>query len=254
MAEPTAESADGDVVDGGYLRLDDLIFIGLAILPGAVIGGRVGYVLAHLDFYKANSLAAVDPARGSLELTLGIVGGGLTGAIAAVLLGESIGRWLHVAALPLLAAITLGKIAQALGGEGQGSPTDLPWATNYVGDGPWGSLAPAIPSHPSQLYEAGATFVVLVLMTWLIAAGVFERRDGRAFLVALALWLAARAGIATTWRDPAIAGSLSAEQILCLALCAMCLLLVPVLAAAGRREPRRVTEAAWPDPEARAHF
>jgi prolipoprotein diacylglyceryltransferase len=236
------------------LRLDDLIFIVLAILPGAVIGGRIGYVLTHLDFYRANPLAAFDPAQGSLELTLAVGGGALTGACATYLLGESIGRWLHVATPALLVAITVGKVAQALGGEGQGMPTDLPWATTYAGDGPWGSLAPSIPSHPAQLYEAGATFLVLVIMARLLGTRAFDRRDGRAFLVAFALWLLARAAVATTWRDPAIAGPLSAEQVLCIALAAMSLLLAGMAAIAGHRAARTRVARAWPDPEARPRF
>ena len=33
------------------LRADDLIFIAVGVVPGAVIGGRIGYGLLHLDYY-----------------------------------------------------------------------------------------------------------------------------------------------------------------------------------------------------------
>ena len=36
------------------LRRDDLLFIAVAVVPGAVVGGRLGYVLLHLDYYGAN--------------------------------------------------------------------------------------------------------------------------------------------------------------------------------------------------------
>jgi prolipoprotein diacylglyceryltransferase len=253
----SAVSPFGTVPDDGRpdtLRLDDLIFIVLGILPGAIGGGRAGYVLTHLDFYRANPLAGLDPAQGSLELTLAVVGGTLTAGCATYLLGESIGRWLHVAAPAVLVAITLGKVAQALGGEGQGLPSDAPWATSYVGDGPWGSLAPGVPSHPAQLYEGGATFLVLVIVAWLLGSGAFDRRDGRAFLVAVALWLLARAAVATTWRDPPIAGALSAEQVLCLAVAAMSLVLAVMTAIAGHRAARVRVAPAFPDHEARPRF
>jgi prolipoprotein diacylglyceryltransferase len=251
---PASPAIEPSVTPTDRLRLDDMIFIVLAILPGALIGGRLGYALIHLDFYRANPQALLDPAQGGLELALAIVGGTLTGAYAAFLLGESVGRWLHVATIPTLATLTLGKIALAFGGEGQGLPSDAWWATSYQGDGPWGSLAAAVPSHPAQLYEAGATFLVLVLMSRLLGAETFSRGDGRAFPFALMLWLLARAAVATTWRDQPFLGQLNAEQVLCAGLTFGCFILLVIAGLMGRRQSSRAAEATWPDPETRAQF
>ncbi|HEX7496567.1 MAG TPA: hypothetical protein VF349_08025, partial [Candidatus Limnocylindrales bacterium] len=38
----------------GQLRRDDLILIAFGVVPGAVVGGRLGYGLIHLDYYRAN--------------------------------------------------------------------------------------------------------------------------------------------------------------------------------------------------------
>jgi phosphatidylglycerol:prolipoprotein diacylglycerol transferase len=246
-----SESADSR---DAHLRIDDMIFIVLAILPGAVIGGRLGYVLIHLEFYRSHPQAIIDPGQGSLELTLALVGGALTGAYACHLLGESVGRWLHVATVPTLAGLVLGKVAQALGGTGQGQPTDLLWATSYGGDGPWGSLAPAVPSHPAQLYEALATFAILVLMARLLGGATFDRLDGRSFVFAFSIWALARAAVASTWRDPGVAGALNAEQVLCVVAAALSLLLFVALSVWARRHPRAEPEPNWPDPEARPQF
>jgi prolipoprotein diacylglyceryltransferase len=205
------------------LRLDDLILLVLAILPGAVVGGRLGYALLHLDYYSANPATLVDPGRGGLELSLAVVGGALTGIYAARLIGETIGRWLDVAAAPLLVAIGLGKAAMALGGRGQGAPSDGAWATSYVGDRAWASLGPAIPSQPSQLYEAVAALLVLLVVVAVLWLRPFPR-DGLAFLVALGGWAFVRALVAATWRDAPVVGPLLAEQLLCLAIVAGCLI------------------------------
>jgi prolipoprotein diacylglyceryltransferase len=250
-ASPAREVADSRDT---HLRIDDMIFIVLAILPGAVIGGRLGYALIHFDFYRTRLAAVIDPGQGSLELALAVVGGALTGVYACYLLGESVGRWLHVATVPAFAALALGKVAQALGGSGQGQPADVAWATSYNGDGPWGSLAPAVASHPAQLYEAAATFLVLVLIARLMGGATFERRDGRSFVTALILWLLARAGIATTWRDVTIAGPLNAEQVMCLIVAALCALVLVALTARARRVARAESRPSWPDPEARPQF
>ncbi|HEX5590889.1 MAG TPA: prolipoprotein diacylglyceryl transferase family protein, partial [Candidatus Limnocylindrales bacterium] len=139
----------GPYVPPPPLRLDDIPFLALGMVPGAVIGGRLDHVLVHLDYYLANPGSIVDPGQGSLGLGLA-VGGGLLGGLAiAGLVGAPAQRWMHAAALPVLFVLATGKIASVLAAEGQGLPTDLAWATAYDGPGPWSSLAPDIPSHPS---------------------------------------------------------------------------------------------------------
>lgn len=213
------------------LRPDDLVFIVLAAVPGAVVGGRLGYGLLHLDYYAVHPGAILDPGQGSLQLGLAVVGGALTGGWAARLIGEPVGRWLHVAALPLLVAIAVGKLAMALGGSGQGLPTGLPWATAYLGQGPWGSLSPELPSHPAQLYEAGATVLVLGVAIGLLTTGAFARRDGRLFLVVLAGWAVVRTVVAATWRDSPVLGPLIGDQLVSLAIAGGC---VAILRASPR--------------------
>ena len=200
------------------LRFDDLLFVVLGIVPGAVVGGRIGYVLLHPAWFLGDPGRIVDPGVGSLELTLAVVGGALTGAAVAVLLDGQPGRWLHAATLPALVALAGGKLATVLGGRGQGLPWDGDLATAYAGPGPWGSLAPALPSHPSQVYEALLTLAVLILLMGLLTIPGIRRPDGRAFLMALAVWTLDRAIVATTWRDPVVAGPFRLEQVLAVAV------------------------------------
>jgi hypothetical protein len=87
------------------LRLDDLLFVVLGIVPGAVVGGRLGYVFLHPDWFGLDPGRILDPGVGSLELTLAVVGGAMTGAAVAVLLDGQPGRWLHAATLPTLVAL-----------------------------------------------------------------------------------------------------------------------------------------------------
>ena len=238
------------------LRADDLLFIAVAAVPGAVIGGRIGYVLLHLDYYSSHREAILDPGQGSLELALAIVGATLSGSYVAALLGAPIGRWLRTLALPLLFVLGAGKLAMVLGGSGQGQPADLPWATAYVGPGPWGSLAPDLPSHPSQAYEGIATLAILAILTFTLAAHGFRTRDSRLFFVALALWALARAAVTLTWRGPALIGLNEAGLIAISCAIGFAILHVVV----GRRHsdslhPLDIAhDANWADPEARPRF
>jgi phosphatidylglycerol:prolipoprotein diacylglycerol transferase len=200
------------------LRVDDLVFMVVGAVPGAIVGGRLGYVLAHLEFYRAHPGAILDPAQGGLSLTLAVPFGILTGAVIARLLGAPVGRWLHAIAVPLLFVLAAGKLVGVLGGSGQGLPTDVSWATSFVGAGPWGSLAADVPSHPSQVYEAlavGLGIVVLGVLSWL---PILRRRNGATLFVALGWWAVARFVAATTWRDPVLVGPFRVEQMLLLAV------------------------------------
>jgi phosphatidylglycerol:prolipoprotein diacylglycerol transferase len=248
-----------------HLRADDLLYIAVAALPGAVIGGRLGYVLLHLDYYVANPGAILDVSQGSFQLSLAILGGTLSAAAVATLLGAPVGRWLHAAILPLLLAIAGGKAAQVLGGDGQGVPFDGAWATAYLGPGPWGSLAPAIPSHPAQAYEAIAAALVALALLALLGAGAFARRGGGAFALGLGLWAAGRAIVAATWRDPAVLGPLNADQVISIAIVVGCVVVLLVAAGARARRSRMTAgahyvadatpdDAEWPDPATRPRF
>jgi phosphatidylglycerol---prolipoprotein diacylglyceryl transferase len=209
---PAGEADDPDA----RLRIDDLVFISVGAVPGAIIGGRLGYVLDHLDFYRSNTSAILDPAQGGLTLTLAVPLGILTGALIARLLGAPVGRWMGAAALPLLFILSAGKLVGVLGGTGQGGVTDLAWATAFAGPGPWGSLAAELPAHPAQVYEGilvAVTVPILYVLSRFVGAW---RRTGAPLLIALGLWAAVRLVIAATWRDPVAVGPLRVEQALAL--------------------------------------
>jgi phosphatidylglycerol:prolipoprotein diacylglycerol transferase len=220
------------------LRADDLLFVVLGIVPGAVIGGRLGYVLLHPAFFGDRPAAILDPGVGSLELGLAVVGGALTGGIVAALLDGTVGRWFHIAALPVLVALGAGKLAMALGGRGQGLPSDASWATAYLGPGPWGSLAPHIPAIPSQAIEGLATLAVLLLVMGALAVPSLRRPDGRAFLAGVGLWALARVIVASTWRDPVVAGPFRMEQLIDTGILLGCLVGFSILVLMERRASR----------------
>lgn len=200
----------------GGLRRDDLVFMVVGAVPGAIVGGRTGYVLDHLDYYRANPTAMFDPAQGSLTLTLALPLGILTGSIIGRLLGAPIARWMHALALPLLFTLAAGKLIGVLGGSGQGAPVDLSWATAYAGPGPWGSLAAEVPSHPSQVYEALLVGLAVAVMALASRSRLVARGDGAALFLALGLWAVARFVAAFTWRDAVGVGPLRMEQALLL--------------------------------------
>jgi prolipoprotein diacylglyceryltransferase len=237
-----AAERQGSASDARRLRRDSLIMIAFGAVPGAVVGGRLGYGLIHLDYYLADPGALLDPGKGSLSLTLAVVLGTFTALAVARLLAAPIGAWLEVAAAPLLLGLGLGKLAMAFGGSGQGQFTSDPWATAYIGPGAWGSLSPATAALPSQLLEGGLILVALAALAVApFTARVRLRRRGRGawpelvpggetwllagyrrFLTALVLWGAVRFCVAFSWRDGRVLGPLVAEQLVLAVLLAAC--------------------------------
>jgi prolipoprotein diacylglyceryltransferase len=256
------------LVTGRRLHRDDMLLISLGVVPGAIVGGRLGYGLIHFDYYSTHVSALADPAGGGLSLSTAVVLGTLSGLAVARLLSSPTGRWLGVARLPVMLGLGLGKLAMVLGGSGQGSFSDASWATSYVGPGPWGSLSPADPALPSQALEGIGVLAALVLLVALplvpqLRSGAgSETTDAklavgrewallsgwRGFVTMLVVWSGVRFLAAFTWRDARVAGPLCAEQLVLLAL-VLCLVLALRLPAAA--EGAKQAGAAKQKPETR---
>ena len=74
-----------------HLRRDDLLYILLGVVPAALLGGRLGHILIHWDFYSEHPDAWFDPTQGGLELSLAVVFGMLAGYAVAAGLGAPAG-------------------------------------------------------------------------------------------------------------------------------------------------------------------
>jgi prolipoprotein diacylglyceryltransferase len=275
-----ADEVEG--AEGPKLRRDDLILMAFGAIPGAVLGGRLGYALVHFDYYAANFKAIADPGQGGFDLTLAVVLGTLTAIAVARLLAAPVNRWLRVATLPVLLGLGLGKLATVLGGAGQGSYSDAPWATTYVGPGPWGSTNPSFSAMPSQALEGGLVLAVAVLVLllpsllrlrirrWrlLVLPSVAPGREwrwlagGRRYWTALGLWAVVRFAAAFTWRDADVLGPFGADQLVLLLAAGMALfgpegagtLGRPWKSWTARRVARRAARAAETDKPAQARM
>ena len=169
-----------------HLRRDDLLFVVLGSIPGAVIGARLGAVLVHLDFFAANPGAIVVPVD----------------RIAAAVAGRGRRRagWRdhRRAAGHADGAVAACRGAAAPGRASAWARRRASWAhpawarrrtchgrSRTPAPGPWATLGPDIRVHPSQVYEGlGALGVLLIVLVLARGRGV-QGRDGRAFFVAL---------------------------------------------------------------------
>ncbi|MGH2473649.1 MAG: prolipoprotein diacylglyceryl transferase family protein, partial [Candidatus Limnocylindrales bacterium] len=108
-------SAAGVAAKRAGLRTDDLLYLAIGAVPGAVILGRLGYAIIVPDAFRAGPSTIADPSVGGLELGLGVIGGVVTAGVVAGVLGAPLGRWAHLLSIPLLAVLAGGKLTMALG-------------------------------------------------------------------------------------------------------------------------------------------
>ncbi|MEP7158298.1 MAG: prolipoprotein diacylglyceryl transferase family protein [Chloroflexota bacterium] len=246
---PKVEAAAPDS-SGRSLRIDDMLLIIAGIVPGAVVGGRFLHGVVYWDAYATAPQKLFDPLTGSLSLLGAVIGGLLSAAYVARLISAPVRRWADAAAIPVLLAAGLGKLAQLLGGSGQGLPFDGPWAVAFGGSGPWVSISADMPSHPAQIYEGlwlllGVPIVLLLagarhkplrvnpLVAWADRAST----EGRVFGLALGWFLLGRVLVGFTWRDERVISLLNAEQLL--ALAALAFLITLTIPRVASRAPSR---------------
>lgn len=160
----------GDVKRPTLVDMDDLI-IWAAL--GIVLGGRIGYVLFYnFESYLADPLEILTIWRGGMSFHGGFLGVVLAMALFARARALNLLSLLDVGAVVAPIGLFTGRIANFVNGELWGRPApDFPYAVIFPAAGPE-------PRHPSQLYEAFAEGIVLLVLIGIAARIVGFRRPG----------------------------------------------------------------------------
>lgn len=140
--------------------ISDLIFYGAL---GAVLGGRLGYVLFYKPaYYAENLLEVVYLQNGGMSFH-----GGLLGVIVGIYLFSRkyqmslLGVGDFVAPVAPL-GLFFGRMGNFINQELWGKVTDVPWGMVFTNGGP-------LPRHPSMLYEAFLEGLLLLAVLWYVA-------------------------------------------------------------------------------------
>jgi len=141
-------------------NISDLIFYGAL---GAVIGGRLGYVLFYKPaYYFANPLEIVFVNQGGMSFH-----GGLLGVIVALYWFSKKNNLSFMQVADFVAPVAplglfFGRMGNFINQELWGKTTDLPWGMVFTNGGP-------LPRHPSMLYEALLEGLLLLILLWWLA-------------------------------------------------------------------------------------
>jgi phosphatidylglycerol:prolipoprotein diacylglycerol transferase len=158
--------------------------LSLLLLLLAIIGGRMLFVFTHWDEYAQDPLGILRLWEGGLMLYGGYFLA-ITGGIVYVRrAGLPVWRIADAAAPSMAIGVAIGRLGCFFNGCCFGLPTHLPWGIHFPPQSYSNAVFPGESLHPSQLYMAGAGFLLFVVT---LALDRKPRFDGWLFWVYVAL-------------------------------------------------------------------
>jgi phosphatidylglycerol:prolipoprotein diacylglycerol transferase len=174
------------------LDANRILDLGIYIIISALVGAKLLLLVVDFKSFTANPRELLTLIRVG-----GVFYGGLILAVAVALL------YIRRAGLPLWTTcdvfapgIALGHVVGRFGclfaGCCYGKPTSLPWGITFTDPFAATNVGTplGIPLHPTQLYEAGAEFLILALLLWTERKG--RAYAGRTFWLYMLLYAASR--------------------------------------------------------------
>lgn len=143
---------------------DALMTIMLCAVVGILLGARLGYCLFYGNgYYFTHPLEILAFNQGGMSFHGGLVGGLLSGIVAAKLTGIPYLTLADIAVIGAPWGLFFGRCANFINGELWGAVTDLPWGVAFGGD------AGTVMRHPTQLYEAFLEGIVIFVVLFVLS-------------------------------------------------------------------------------------
>ncbi len=148
-------------------EVDDLV---TWVMLGAVLGGRVGYILFYdLAYYIKAPLEIFTVWNGGMSFHGGLLGVLLTIFVWGRVHKKGFLETLDFVAPAIAPGLLFGRIGNFINGELWGRTTDVSWGMVFPHAG-------ILPRHPTQLYEAGLEGALLFILLWIYSSK--ERPEG----------------------------------------------------------------------------
>jgi len=191
-------------VKAGYV-LDDILDMVLLVIPSAVLGARLYYVLfSDMHIGGIGDLLAIH--RGGLAIYGGVIGGLIAGISVAKYKKMRIARFADQAGPAMLLGMIIGRLGNFINVEAYGYETDLPWRMGI------GRVADNMRYvHPTFLYEMILSGIGLVLILFMYKKKKF---DGQIFLMYIGWYGLGRSLIEQLRADSLTQGSLRVSALL----------------------------------------
>jgi len=215
--------------------------LGIYIIIAALIGAKLLLVITDFDTFRGSPADLLTIARSG-----GVFYGGLISAIVVAF------WYIHRYGLPFWTtcdafapAIALGHVTGRLGcfaaGCCYGKPTNVPWAVVFTNPAAAANVGTplGVALHPTQLYEAGAELVILVLLLATERRG--HRFPGRTFWLYMILYAISRYIIEFYRGDPrGVVFGVSTSQFISLILAPLAIAMLIWLSHTTPEVPQRM--------------
>jgi phosphatidylglycerol---prolipoprotein diacylglyceryl transferase len=219
--------------------------LGIYIIISALIGAKLLLVVTDFRVFRADPAELLTLARSG-----GVFYGGLLLAVAVAL------WYIRRAGLPLWTTcdafapgIALGHVVGRFGclfaGCCYGKPTTEPWGITFTDTFAAANVGTplGVPLHPTQLYEAGAEFLILMILLGTERKG--RPFAGRTFWLYMLLYAISRFIIEFYRGDPrGSIGMFSTSQFISIILAPLAIVMLVRLSRATTPEPKRSRRAA----------
>jgi phosphatidylglycerol:prolipoprotein diacylglycerol transferase len=219
--------------------------LGIYIIISALIGAKLLLLITEFSTFRANPRELLTLARSG-----GVFYGGLILAvIVALWYIRRIGLPLWTTCDVFAPGIALGHVVGRFGcffaGCCYGKPTDVAWAITFTNPFAAANVGTplGVPLHPTQLYEAGAEALILVLLLATESRG--RRYPGRTFWLYMLLYAVSRYVIEMFRGDPrGTVGIFSTSQFISVLLVPLSIVMLLYLRRRDTPEPKRARKAA----------
>ncbi len=156
----------------GYAE-NDLLDLVLWVIPSAIVGARLYYVLFNLSYYDGDLMAMLNIRSGGLAIHGGVIAGVVVGYFFCKKRKLNFWEIADFVAPGLILAQAIGRWGNYANGEAHGGPTDLPWA--IVVDG--------VAVHPTFLYESLWNLLVFGVLMFTLRKRAFNGQLAALYLI-----------------------------------------------------------------------
>jgi phosphatidylglycerol:prolipoprotein diacylglycerol transferase len=227
------------------LDANRVLDLGIYIIISALIGAKLLLLVTDFRSFTANPAELLTLARSG-----GVFYGGLILAVIVALwyirrVGLPLWTTCDVFAPGIALGHVVGRFGCLFAGCCWGKPTTMPWGITFTDPFAQANVGTPLnqPLHPTQLYEAGAEFLILLLLLWTERKG--RPFPGRTFWLYMLLYAVSRFIIEFFRDDPrGMVGMFSTSQFISLVLAPLAVGMLVYLSRQKAPEPKRARRAA----------
>src|SRR5437762_4008291 len=219
--------------------------LGIYIIISALVGAKLLLLVTDYRTFSADPRELFTLARSG-----GVFYGGLILAVAVALwyirrIGLPLWTTCDVFAPGIALGHVVGRFGCFFAGCCYGKPTMVPWAITFTNPYAAANVGTPlnIPLHPTQLYEAGAEALILILLLATESRG--KRFAGRTFWLYMLLYAISRYIIEMFRDDPrGTVGMFSTSQFISIVLAPLAVIMLVYLGRRESPEPKLARKAA----------